>query len=67
MSEAQAGDAASGKKTASDAAMTPRLRVALDDLTRVIEQRLEAGPLTSDQTGVIVAALASAASNAEEV
>ena len=52
---------------ASDAAMTPRLRVAVDDLMRIIEHRLAAGPLTNDQIGMIVAALASAATEVEQV
>lgn len=67
VSEAQADDVAHGKKSAGDTAMTPRLRVALDDLTRAIEQQLSAGPLTNEQVGTIVAALAGAASEIERV
>lgn len=65
-SEAQADDARA-KKTATDTAMTPRLRVALDDLARVIENRLEDGPLTNDQVSKVVSALANAASDVEKV
>ena len=65
--EAQAEDDTRAKKSATDTTMTPRLRVALDDLARVIEHRLNAGPLTNDQVGKVVSALASAASDVEKV
>ncbi len=65
VSEAQAGDGAVDGRVTPDAAMAPRLRVALDDLTRAIEQRLAGDPPTKDQIGAIVAVLSTAASEIE--
>jgi DNA-binding PadR family transcriptional regulator len=66
-SEAQTDDDTRAKKPEGDTAMTPRLRVAMDDLARVIEHRLEDGPLTNDQVAKVVSALANAASDVEKV
>lgn len=63
--EAQLGDRAVGKKSTCDGEMAPRLRVALDDLTRVIERRIADEPLTKNQIGAIVAALSTAAFEVE--
>ena len=65
VSEAQAGDGALDRRVAADAAIAPRLRVALDDLTRAIEQRFAGDPPTKDQIGAIVAVLSTAASEIE--
>ncbi len=65
VSEAQVGDGAPDKRSQGGAAMAPRLRVALDDLTRAIEQRLADDRPTKDQIGAIVAALSTAAAEVE--
>jgi DNA-binding PadR family transcriptional regulator len=67
VTEAHAGEGADGKKACGDTAMAPRLRVALDDLTRAVEQQTAAGPLTNEQVGTIVSALANAAGEVEGV
>ncbi len=65
VSEAQVGDGAPDKRITGGVAMAPRLRVALDDLTRAIEQRIADDRLTKGQIGAIVAALSTAAAEVE--
>ncbi len=65
VSEAQVDDGAPDKGSTGGAAMAPRLRVALDDLTRAIERRIADDRLTRGQIGAIVAALSTAAAEVE--
>ncbi len=65
VSAAQVGDGAPDKRFTGGMAMAPRLRVALNDLTRAIEQRLADDRLTTDQIGAIVAALSTAVTEVE--
>ncbi len=65
VSEAQVGDGAPDKRFTGGVAMAPRLRVALDDLTRAIERRIADDRLTKGQIGAIVAALSTAAAEVE--
>lgn len=64
VSDAQGSEASFDTNLASEAA-TPKLRLALDDLKRAIEHRLEGEPLTKGQTDAIVAALSTAATHIE--
>jgi len=65
VSEAQVDHGAPDKGSTGGVAMAPRLRVALDDLTRTIEQRLAGDPPTKDQIGAIVAVLSTAVAEIE--
>ncbi len=63
--EARSDDASREPDPSGDAAMTPRLRLALDDLKRAIERRLASVPGTEDHVPAIVAALSTAATEIE--
>lgn len=64
VSDAQESDESLDSNIANDA-VTPKLRLALDDLKRAIEHRLEGDPLTKEQTDAMVAALSTAATHIE--
>ena len=64
-SKAQSSDATRDPNLTGEAGMAPQLRLALDDLRRAIERRLESNPPTNDRIATIVEALSTAASEIE--